>query len=105
MRLGRFFFLTLSFFLILWAFAAYSTNKADEVQRIDAQIEQLEDMKLGFRAKALKHENQAEYLQFNDKALLEQRRHLQLAEEYRLKAAKAQYQIDQLKARKAELQK
>jgi hypothetical protein len=42
-------------------------------------------------------------LQFNDRALLEQRRHIQLAEDYRAKAAATQYKIDQLKAQRERL--
>ena len=91
--------MTASFFLMLWGFAGYSMK----VQEIDAQIEQLEDKKRGFEAKALKHEDQAQYLQFNDRALLEQRRHIQLADDYRAKAAATQYQIDQLKAQREKL--
>jgi hypothetical protein len=101
MYLRPLFLMTASFFLILWGFAGYSTQT--KVQEIDAQIEQLEDEKRGFEAKALKHEDQAEYLQFNDQALLEQRRHIQLADEYRAKAAAAQLQIDQLKAQREKL--
>lgn len=92
--------MTASFFLMLWGFTGYSTQKGEE---IDAQIEQLEDMKRGYEAKALRHEDQAQYLQFNDRALLEQRRHIQLADDYRAKAAQTQLRIDRLKAQRAKL--
>lgn len=68
--------------------------------QIDTQIEQLEQMRLGYEGRALKHEYYAEYLQFNDRATLEYRRHLQLAEENRTKAAYIQSQIDELKAKR-----
>lgn len=96
----RCFLLTFLFFLILWGFAGYNNN---EMQKIDRQIKQLEEMRRGFQAMALRHENQAEYLQFNDRALLEQRRHMQLAEENRTKAAQVQEQIDALNAQKDKL--
>lgn len=105
MRLKRFFLLTLSFFLILWAFVGHSADSSAEIQKIDAEIEQLENMKRGYEGRALRHENQAEYLQFDQQALLETRRHLQLADENRNKAALVQEHIDRLKAKKEQLQK
>ncbi len=102
MRLRQIFFLTFFFFLFLWGFANESSA---EVQKIDVQIQQLEDMKRGYDARALKHENYAEYLQFDQKAVLETRRHIQLADENRNKAALVQEQIERLKARKEQLQK
>lgn len=103
MRLRKIFLLTFSFFLILWAFGGYSVNRASEIEKIDCEIERLEQVKRGFEGRALKHEDQAIYLQFNDKALLEQRRHIQIAEDYRAKAAQVQVQIDQLKAQREKL--
>ena len=97
MRLRRPFLLTFSFFLILWGFSAYSAADSAEVQ--------LEEMKRGYESRALRHENQAEYLQFDQQAVLETRRHLQLADENRNKAALVQEQIDRLKAKKEQLQK
>lgn len=104
MRLRQFLFIPLSFFILLWNFAGYPSGKAAEIEKIDTEIQQLEQMKLGFEGRALRHENQAEYLQFNDEAVLETRRHLQLAAENWRKAAQAQERIDDLKARKKELQ-
>lgn len=105
MRLRKFFLLTFSFFLIIWGFTAYSSDSSAEIQKIDGQIEQLENMKRGYEGRALRHENQAEYLQFEQQAYLETRRHLQLAEENRNKASLVQEQIDRLKAKKEQLQK
>lgn len=105
MSLGRPFFLTFSFFLILWGFGAYPANHSAEIQKIDSEIEQLEDMKRGYEARALKHDDMATYLQFDTKAVLETRRHIQLAQENRNKAALVQERIDRLKAKRAELQK
>ena len=97
--------MTFSFFLILWGFAAYSASSSAEIEKIDLQIAQLEEMKRGYEARALRHENMAEYLQFDQQAVLETRRHLQIAEENRNKAALVQEQIDRLKAKREQLQK
>ncbi|MES2273967.1 MAG: hypothetical protein V4487_07225, partial [Chlamydiota bacterium] len=98
MKLRRMFFLTLSFFFILWSLVGFAEDVAlrgnfltppiaiTRLQEIDQQIRELEGMKRGFESRALRHENLAEYLQFDDKANLETRRHLQIAEENRAKA-------------------
>lgn len=104
MRLQRLFFTTLSFFLILWGFGAYTASQSNEIQKIDAQIKQLEEMKRGYEARALKHTDMAEYLQFDQQAVLETRRHLKLAQENRNKAALVQEQIDRLKEKRRQLQ-
>lgn len=105
MRQRRLFLLTFSFYLILWAVAGYSVTCSAEVQSIDAQIEQLEAMKRGFEARALKHDDMAEYMQFDQQLVLETRRHLQIADENRAKAARVQEEIDRLKAKKEQLKK
>ncbi len=105
MRFKKPFFLTFSFFILLWGFTGYSSAPSPEVQKIDAEISELENMKRGYEAKALRHENYAEYLQFEQQAVLETRRHLQLAEENRNKAALVQEQIDRLKAKKEQMKK
>lgn len=104
MRLKRLFLLTFSFFLVLWALVGHSASSSAEIHRIDGEIEQLEAMKRGYEARALRQENLAEYLQFDQQAILETRRHLQLAEENRNKAALIQERIDRLKAKRAELE-
>ena len=105
MKLKRRFFLTFSFFLILWGFSGFTASDSAEIQKIDAEIQQLENMKRGYEAKALKHDDMATYLQFDTEAVLETRRHLQLAEENRNKAALVQEQIDRLNEKKGQLQK
>ena len=82
---------------------AQNTQKNTKVQQIDEQIQELEDMKRGFEAKALRHEDQADRLQFDDQTYLEMRRHNQLAAENRAKAAAVQKEIDRLKAERAKL--
>lgn len=98
-------FLTFSFFLILWGMSGYAGSKSAEIEQLDMQIEQLQDMKRGYEGRALRHEDQAEYLQFDQQAYLETRRHLQLASENRAKALMAQKEIDRLNAKREKLLK
>lgn len=100
------FFTIFSLFIAIWAVFAYSTEQASpEVQKIDREINRLEEMKKGYEARALRHENQAERLQFDDQAALETRRHNQIAEENRKKADVLQKEIDSLKEKKENLKK
>lgn len=105
MSIKKIFFTTFSFFLLIWSFSLYSAHNYMEIQKLDAQIEELEGMKRGYEGRALRHENQAEYLQFEQQAVLETRRHLQIAEENRNKAILVQKEIDRLKVRRDKLQK
>jgi hypothetical protein len=95
----------LMFFFLIWSSSllGISAQKEAQIHQIDAQIEELQDMKLGFEARALRHEDQADRLQFNDETYLETRRHIQLAEENRAKAAAVQKEIDRLQAEKEKL--
>lgn len=105
-------FLTFIVFLILWGLSGYSTSfyvvqnqqKSSQVETIDQQIHELEEMKRGFEARALRHEDQADRLQFDDKTYLEMRRHNQLAAENRAKAAAVQKEIDRLQSEKSKIQ-
>jgi hypothetical protein len=103
MQLGRLFFSTFSLFICLWASFGYGDNRADEIKKIDLRIQELEEMKRGYEARALKHDTMAEYLQFDQQAVLETRRHLQLADENRKKAALVQEEIDRLQKRRLQL--
>ena len=109
MQSRRVFFLVTSLFLILWGMSAYAapqlTEQQKQVQQIDQQILELEDMKRGFEARALRHEDQADRLQFDDKTYLEMRRHNQLAAENRAKAEAVQEQITRLQAEREKLLK
>jgi predicted transcriptional regulator len=80
-------------------------TKEERVAEIDRKIAELEEMKRGYEGRALRHENQAERLQFEDQAVLETRKHNQLAEENREKAAAIQREIDKLKAERKTLTK
>ena len=103
----KFFLFTLSFFFLLWGISSFAVNPKiqQQVNEIDYHIAELQEMKRGYESRALRHENQAEYLQFEQQAVLETRRHLQLAEENRRKAAEVQQKIDQLEAQKMRLLK
>ncbi len=102
MSLKKMFIQTCSLFLLLWSVFAY-TAENPRVHQIDKQIEELEEMKRGYESRALRHEDQAERLQFDDKTYLETRRHNQLAAENRAKAAAVQKEIDRLQAEKQKL--
>jgi hypothetical protein len=97
---GMFLIVCLSFPKQVYSLTA---QKEQQVQQLDQQIQELENMKRGFEAKALRHEDQADRLQFDDQTFLETRRHNQLAEENRAKAAAVQKEIDKLKTDRAKL--
>lgn len=122
----RTFYTTLILFLLVWSFFAIerhlggigkkrlqkeieffylAQNPAIQVQihEIDRQIQELEDMKRGYEARALRHEDQASRLQFEDRSVLETRRHIELADENRQKAEKVQEEIDRLQTEKQRL--
>src|SRR5271156_5871010 len=119
MGMKRTFSITLILFIFVWAFAALdgigkrqikpaslgiqlladsqeiqflaeNPAIATQVQEIDRQISELKAMKRGFEARALRHEDYAQRLQFEDRAVLETRRHLELADENRAKADRVQ---------------
>jgi hypothetical protein len=74
-------------------------------REIDCKIIQLQDKKRGFESRALRHDDYAIYLQFIHEAYLETRRHIQLADQNREKAAAVQREIDALLIQKQELSK
>lgn len=97
----------MTFFFLLWGAFAVEKGRMPSVQEqvalIDDQIRDLEEMKRGYEAKALRHDDQALRLQFNQEWNLEVRRHLELAEENRQKAAIVQQEIDRLQATRKRL--
>jgi hypothetical protein len=105
MRRRSVFFTGLALFLGVFGFLSLKAESSTdhEIGQIDAQIAELQDKKRGFEGRALRHENYAEYLQFDQKAVLETRRHLQLADENWAKAARVQFEIDKLQARRQKL--
>ena len=74
-----------------------------EIALIDEEILELEKMKRGYEARALRHQDQAIRLQFNQEWNLEMRRHLELADENLEKAALVQKEIDRLNIRRKQL--
>jgi len=74
-----------------------------EVTEIDQQIEDLEELKRGYEAKALRLENQAERLQFKNSEYIVAKRYWELADENRQIAKRIQSEIDALKEKKQEI--
>lgn len=97
------FFLTMVVGSLTPCSLVHAASKTEQIEEIDRQISELEAKKRGYEARALRHENQAEWLQFDTEAVLETRRHLQLAEENREKARQVQQQIDALQEKKSQL--
>jgi hypothetical protein len=104
----------MSFFLILsgLVMTSHRTNflmaeesgKIDfQIQQIDQEIEELKEIKRGYEAKAIRHENLGETRQFESEYTLETRRHFQLAEQNRQIAKKIQEDIDRLEEKKKTL--
>jgi hypothetical protein len=89
--------------LLVSLLLALSSLQQQEVEKIDAQIEELTEMKRGYEARAIRAENQADRLQFRDQYVLETRRYYQIAAENRMRADRIQEEIDRLKARKDQL--
>lgn len=92
---------------LFWSDSQIFTPRNSEVQaqidEIDRQLLELDGMKRGYEARARRHDDQAQRLQFEDRAVLETRRHQELAEENREKAQKVQEEIDRLQSRKVKL--
>jgi hypothetical protein len=80
-----------------------SKKDAAELQEIDDQIRELEEIKKGFEAKALRHIDQAQRQQFKDRYYLEAKRHMELADENQQAADEVQREIDRLKARRRQI--
>lgn len=78
-------------------------TKQEQIQAIDAQIQELEEKKRGYEGAALRHEDYADRQQFQDQVFLESRRHIRLAEENREKAQAVQQEIDELELQKSKL--
>ncbi|MBI3508321.1 MAG: hypothetical protein HY069_01610 [Chlamydiia bacterium] len=99
----RSFLLTAVLLFALTGMALMRPQAQKEVEQIDQQIEQLQDKKRGYEARALRHEDYIQRLQFDDRAYLEMRRHGQLADENRARAAQMQEEIDRLQAKKQQI--
>jgi hypothetical protein len=66
------------------------------VQEIDAQIEDLQELKRKHEARALRYDDQGQRWQFQQNQMQEARMAFEKADEERLKAAEIQLQIDEL---------
>lgn len=99
----RCFLLVLSFFWFLWGVTLYAQcNPSDPVVEervadIDDEILDLEEKKRGYDAAVLRHEDQAERLQYEERNYLESRRHVELAEENRAMSKRLEAEIRRLK--------
>jgi uncharacterized small protein (DUF1192 family) len=76
-----------------------------QIEQLDAQIKELKEMKRGYEARAIRAEDQADRLQFEEHFVLETRRYYRIAEINREKAAKIQEEIDRLEAQRSQLLK
>ena len=94
---------------LFWSVTVFSAERQgpvtpqQQLAQIDDQIQELEGIKRGYESRALRHEDQAQRLQYYDKTYLEARRHLELAQENRDKAALVQEEIDRLKGQRKKL--
>jgi len=95
----RAFLLTLGVFILLMLLVSATKNE-ERICFLTKKITELEDVKRGFIAKALRHENQAQRLQFIDGEELEAKKHAKIAAKYQLAAKKVQQEIDQLEREK-----
>lgn len=94
------------FAAVIWLIAFCGTGAYQyQIEQIDAQIKELKDMKRGYEARAIRAENQADRLQFEEHFVLETRRYYRIADENRAKAAKIQEEIDRLETERSELVK
>jgi hypothetical protein len=107
MKIGKYFLMSLACFFLLSGIAGFGarteTQRQENLVDIDAQILDLEQLKMGYEAKALRHEDQAARLQFDHETWLEARRHMQLTDHNRKLVAEIQIEIDRLKVRRLEI--
>jgi ribosomal protein L9 len=96
------FLLALPFFISFMFLISASTSEK-RIHFLTGKITELKEIKRGFIAKALMHENQAQRLQFINGEELEAKKHAILASKYRLASKKVQQVINQLKKEKCTL--
>lgn len=99
-KVVRWAFLPLFFFTACQLYPEKKKNPKEELREIHYEIERLEELQRGYEAKALRHENLANRLQFRSGQYLLAKQHWEIAEQNRLMAKKIQQQIDQLEKRK-----
>jgi cell division protein FtsL len=109
-KVHKAFLIVMIFFIFIFSVfsiskTAYSySNKIDsEIVTIDKKITELEQMKKGYEARATKHANTAQRLQFVEGQLQIAKKHWKLSEEYKEIAKKIQSEIDNLQAQKVKI--
>jgi len=85
--------------------APVKTHQYDSIEDIDNKINELQEMKRGYESKAIRHDNQAQRLQFIEGELQNAKRNWKIAEDNRKIAQRIQKEIDELKAQRIQLQK
>lgn len=102
-----FFIFIFTIFMVSKSFTYYASNveKQSEIILINQKIDELQEMKRGYEAKALNHANTAERLQFIDGELQTAKKHWKLADDNRRIVQQIQKQIDELKIQKIQIQK
>ena len=106
MKIKQTFLTTAFLFFAIWGMVscyASQSPKPSRLEQINQQIEQLEQIKKGYSAKASRLRDQSERLQFQGRSFLESRRADELAEENTRKANKVQEEIDRLTIEKEEI--
>ncbi len=111
-KVSRAFLMVMIFFVFIFAIFSitkkaysYNNNKIDtEIESINKKIAELEEMKKGYEARAIKHANNAQRLQFVEGQLQIAKKHWKLADEYKKIVEKIQSEIDELKAQKLKIQ-
>jgi hypothetical protein len=101
-QMKRLFLVGLCFFALS---GSWSSDDQKSLDQIEKDLQELKDMKLGYEARAIRAEDQADRLQFEDNFVLETRRYYKIAEANRENAARVQEEIDRLEIRKDELLK
>jgi len=111
---NRTFLILINFFIFAFSTniiaCSSNDNKNDnkiynDKEVLDKKILELEDMKKGYEAKAIKHANKAERLQFVEGQLQVAKKHWKLADENKKIADEIQKQIDELQVRKLKINK
>lgn len=97
MKIKKFFL----FFFILMAVSVFADKSSD----IDKEIKSLEEIKRGLESEALKFEDKAQRLQFQENRLQDAKKFWKMAEVNREAAKKVDEEIKEKKAAKARLMK
>lgn len=108
----RAFLIVMGFFIFIFAIFSvsktgysYNNSTIKDIDSINKKIAELEEMKKGYEAAAIKHSNQADRLQFIDGQLQLAKKHWKLADSYKEIAKKIQDEINDLEQQKVKIQK